>query len=332
MMINLENNSEQGIKEINKELQETALEKTRDKRAKGSLEDQKETDTISSLLLERDQRPLHPQAVSTDTLNPALETKPDLFKEDALDRRQTQPKPSDSSPEAEAFHSETEKVKKELESTKRWGHANSQKLKRALVQTKAFIENGDLSEEEGDRLLDILQSSVASGDEESNLGDDKNPNPFVKIFKIANSELENIRKYTDDPLLQEKINAFDYFIAVMASSSEREELLEAFNELIDQPIHLTKKLLNIGKTVYEESYRDIQEAGGLKSYLVKKDAQIEKLTKTIDKLSKKLSQYEDYDRPTYGLSEMGSSEEKSHPPIDTITGLFAERDRPIMRR
>ena len=324
-MIDLETNTPQ---EKNNDSQERTFEETREDNSGSPSGAQTPPDTISRLLLERDYRPLQPQAGKEDPsrgLDKRPDPKPELSQED------------DKTPDLEIFKREAEKVRGELESTKKWGHANSQKLKKAMVQTKEFIENGDLSEEEGQRLIEILQasshsSSTSSFEEEGDLGDDKNPNPFVKIFKIANGELENIRKYTDDPLLQEKINAFDYFTVVMATSEEREALLEEFQDLLTDPLQLTKKMLSVGKTCYEDSYRDIQEAGGLKGYLSKKDTEIDKLTKTIDKLSKKLAQYEDYDRPTYGLKEMGLSEEKHRFPIDTITGLFAERDRPVVRR
>ena len=320
------------IPEENKDdVQETTFEKTREDNSGSPSGSQKAPDTISRLLLERDHRSLQPEEVSQNISKKRVEANPILAQEEALNALQSNPKLGEDHLDVEALKGEAEKVRGELESTKKWGHTNSQKLKRAMVQTKEFMENGDLSEEEGQRLMEILQTSSGPSDEDD-LREDKNPNPFVKIFKVANAELENIRKYTDDPLLQEKVNAFDYFTVVMATPEEKEALLEEFQDLLTDPLQLTKKMLSIGKACYEDSYRDIQEAGGLKGYLSKKNTEIDKLTKTIGKLGKKLSQYEDYDRPTYGLKEMGSSSEKTMPPLDTITGLFEMRDRPILRR
>ena len=227
---------------------------------------------------------------------------------------------------------ESEKLQKELESTKKWGHTNSRKLKKAILTTKEFVESGDISEEEGQRLLEILESSGASTqDEDADFIDDKQASPFSKIFRVANTELENIRKYTGDNQLEDKVKAFDYFLSV-ASVQEQEEILEDFNELIDHPIELTKKMLAIGKKCYEESYRDIQEAGGFKGYIEKKRSEIDKLSKTIDKLTKKLLQYEDYDHPTHSLAEMGSSEDGKASSGDSVDNLFESRDRVAANR
>jgi hypothetical protein len=239
---------------------------------------------------------------------------------------------SDKDPEFDALRSESDKLQKELESTKKWGHTNSRKLKKAILTTKEFVENGDISEEEGQRLLEILESSGSSSQDEDSDGADPRPgHPFAKIFKVANTELENIRKYTGDTRLDDKVKAFDYFLSV-ASVEEQQGILEEFTDLINHPIELTKKMLSMGQKCFEESYGEIQEAGGFKGYIDKKKSEIDKLTKTIDKLTKKLLQYEDYDRPTYSLNEMGSSEDGKAKSGDSVDNLFEVRDRAVAVR
>jgi hypothetical protein len=153
---------------------------------------------------------------------------------------------------------------------------------------------------------------------------------FAPIFKVANKELENILKYTDDEHLQDKVNAFDYFLSV-GSKEEIQQVLEDLTDLLDNPLKLARKMLSIGQEVYEESYKGIKEAGGFKNYLSKKEEEIEKLRKKVDKLEKKLLQYEDFDKPRYRMDETGDVEggnsAKSLPGNDTISVLFDERDK-----
>jgi hypothetical protein len=152
--------------------------------------------------------------------------------------------------------------------------------------------------------------------------------PFGKVMAVANQELENIRKYTDDDLLDDKVGAFDYFLLV-ASKEEREQALEDLTELISTPLPLAKKMLSIGQG-YETSYREMKAAGSLYGLLSQKDQEVADLRKNLDKFKKKLSQYEDYDKPRYRLEEMGESIGQD-PSGDSITSLFEDRDR-VKRR
>ena len=304
--------------------------------------DETPDDTISRLFEEQNREMQTRRAPSTETEEKAEEKKeirahpskesPHSEKEDEEPETSFSDQKSDKTPDLESLRAESDKLQKELESTKKWGHTNSRKLKKAILTTNEFVENGDISEEEGQRLLEILESSESSSQDEDSDGADPRPgHPFAKIFKVANTELENIRKYTGDTRLDDKVKAFDYFLSV-ASVEEQQGILEEFTDLIDHPIELTKKMLAMGQKCFEESYGEIQEAGGFKGYIDKKKGEIDKLTKTIDKLTKKLLQYEDYDRPTYSLNEMGSSEDGKAPSGDSVDNLFEVRDRTVAVR
>jgi len=233
---------------------------------------------------------------------------------------------ADTSPsELNTLKEELQKTQKRLSENQQYGRQNAQKVKNALKITQTLIGEGLLTDEEAKGLMDTLQSEGEEG-EEYHKGD---AHPFAPIFKMANTELENIRKYTDDEFLQDKVDAFDYFLSV-SSKEEIEEALEELTELMDNPVKLTKKMLAIGQKAYEESYKEIKEAGGFKHYLSKKSHEVEKLRKKIDKLEKKLAQYEDFDKPRYRMDETGDGED-GKPAQDTITALFAERDQ-VKRR
>jgi hypothetical protein len=151
------------------------------------------------------------------------------------------------------------------------------------------------------------------------------------VLKIANTQLENLRKYSDDDLLDDKVKAFDYFLS-LASPEEVKGALEDLTELIEDPIKLTKKMLSIGKLYYDESYKDIASAGSVQNYIKQKHEEIEKLNKNIDKLTKKLAQYEDYDQPRNRINEVGESNDTPPGKRDPSDDLFHERDKDDMRR
>ena len=262
--------------------------------------------------------------------SPAKET-PGL-QEDQTQAKPTAPQPAQEeivSPELEQLRSDLAKTQKRLTENQQYGRQNAQRLKNALRITQDLVAEGSLSEDEALRLRDSLEHD-SQEDLSFQEKSDRASHPFSRFFKVANIELENIRKYTGDTLLDEKIKAFDYYLST-ASLEEREQLLEEFEDLKDQPLELTRKMLTLGQKVYEESYRDIQEAGGFKGYIAKKQAEITTLTKTVEKLTKKLLQYEDYDMPKYGLAEMGSSQERKPAGLDSVDQVFALRDRPAVR-
>jgi len=216
-----------------------------------------------------------------------------------------------------------EKTEKVLADNQRYGRTNAQKVKAALKVAQQLAEDGILDESEARGLLDALQTE---GEDHSVYPSPSSPaHLFAPIFRVANKELENIRKYTDDDRLQDKVEAFDWFLST-SSDEEREQALEDLTELLDNPVKLAKRMLSIGQDVYDGSYRAIREAGGVKNCLAQKEQVIEKLQKNIDKLEKKLLQYEDFDKPSWRLDEM-MEDHSSAPAPDTISALFDERDR-----
>jgi hypothetical protein len=246
--------------------------------------------------------------------------------------------------ELEALRVKLEKTEKVLAENQRYGRTNAQKVKNAQKVVQKFADEGLLTDEEARELFGVLQADgreppLSGGEREDadmphSAAHHSPASLFAPIFKVANQELENIRKYTDDDRLQDKVNAFDYFLSV-GSKEEVGHVLAELTGLLDDPVKLAKKMLSIGQTVFEESYKHIQEAGGFKNYLSKKDEALEKLQKKIDKLEEKLLQYEDFDQPRYRIDEMGDGDDRK-PAVDTISNLFEARDgrsagRPLSR-
>ena len=290
---------------------------------KDNEQDEKAVDTISNLFEEEDRILSERRASSAQNKEKTTEKV-----EDKKEAKEEEIEPS----KVDAFKEERQSLKEELEKTHKrlaenqnYGRQNAQRLKTALKVTREFVEEGSLSEEEAAKLL----GSLESGDTEEDVSAHHN-HPFGKVLTLANKELENIRKYTDDDRLDDKVAAFDYFLLV-APKEEQEQALEDLTDLLDNPLTLAKKMLAIGQS-YETSYREMKAAGGLQGMIATKDQTILNLRKNIDKLTKKLAQYEDYDKPRYRIDDHvgdvgGSTEEDTSG--DSITSLFHHRDAPL---
>jgi hypothetical protein len=266
-----------------------------------------------------------PKVGSLPKVDPLSKIDP-LSKTDSLEK----PSKEDDEPpsEVEVLRTKLEKTEKTLAENHKYGRSNAQKVKNALKVVQRFADDGLLAEEEAKELLQTLHLEGEEGSEDDD-ATRYQTGLFAPIFKVANKELENILKYTDDDRLQDKVNAFDYFLSV-GSKEEIEQVFEDLSDLLDDPLKLARKMLSIGQEVYEESYKGIKEAGGFKNYLLQKDQDIEKLQKKLDKLEKKLLQYEDFDKPRYRIDETGSpggDAERGRPGNDTISALFDERDK-----
>jgi len=289
-------------------------------------------DTLSRLFEERDRPPLQEdaslslnstkkQAAPTSSSQPPKEkVANDAAKVDDQDI---------VSPELKSLQAELIKNRKVITDTQKFGHQNARKLKNALKITQELVASGSLSREEAQSLVESLESGDSAAAPEVDISP-YNSHPFANVLKIANTELINLRKYSDDELLDDKIKAFDYFLN-LAPLEDIQEALEDLTELSDEPVKLTKKMLSIGQHYYETGYKDIKAAGSVFAYIDKKNQDIDNLHKTIDKLNKKLSQYEDFDKPRYRIAEMGNGVDGADGVKDTITALFEERDK-VRRR
>lgn len=295
-----------------------------------------EIDPLSELFEERDRSPLEEnnnnieKSAEVSNSDKSKKEQQENSKESSNQKKVIR---KDDEEEEEKGDSENEKTKQELAKTQKrllenqkYAHKHVQKVKNAIKIAQSLVNEGNLTQEEAQSLIETLQSEEEEG-EDHYRGDS---HPFSPIFRVANKELENIRKYTEDDTLNDKIAAFDYFLSV-SSEAEIKEAFEELTGLIDNPVKLAKRMLAIGQQTYDDSYKDIKESGGVKNLLSLKTQEVEKLQKKIDKLEKKLSQYETYDKPTYRIDEMSEMDSKESESEDPLTPMFKARDT-IRRR
>jgi hypothetical protein len=245
---------------------------------KETTETVEKVDTISHLFEERDRPPLQ-EDISLSLNATKKQVAPTLSSQPQEVTVETEAAKVDDqaidNPDIKTLQAELEKTRKTILENQKYGRQNAQRLKGALKLTKEMLENGTLSEIEAQSLVESLNNGESEAELEVSPYD---THPFGKVLKIANTQLENLRKYSDDELLDDKVKAFDYFLS-LASPEEVKGALEDLTELIDDPIKLTKKMLSIGKLYYDESYKDIASAGSVQNYIKKKHEEIDKFVR-----------------------------------------------------
>lgn len=224
---------------------------------------------------------------------------------------------------------EFSKLQERLLENQKYARKHVQKVKNASKAVNYLITEGILNEEEAKDLLGALQSDEEEP-EENYRNNSSLFAPFAPIFKAAKQELDNIHKYTEDDSFQDKLNAFEYFLA-FSPQDEVEQVYEELNELVDDRVKLAKKILSIGKDAYDNSYKEIKNSGGIKNVIQEKNRSVDQLKKQIDKLQKKILQYESYDKPNYRIGGVGESEESEIETSDPLSQMFKARDT-IKRR
>lgn len=223
-----------------------------------------------------------------------------------------------------------QKTKKSLSDTQKWGNSINRKMKAAMRQLDEDFDAGDLTESQYSKLKAALTADYPEPKSEV-LSD--SGNPLDKLINIAAEKLEYLKDALgDDELFEDKVRAFDFYMRD-ASPEERQDLYDELADLEDKPIKLAKKLFSIGEQ-HHEFYKEVSDAGGFKKLIEVKEKKLESAQKTIDKLRKKLSQYEDDDKPTNRIKELGlevgkPEQQKSG---DLLTNILNEHTRQVRSR
>ncbi len=217
-----------------------------------------------------------------------------------------------------------EKTKKRLTDAQSWGSSVNRKLKAGLKKIEGLYESGDIPENLFNDLIETLKSDHPEPKEEKPGRDE---NPINYLVDIAFGKIPELKEVMgDDEEFDEKIYAFDLFTD-LATEEDRRELLGEIEDLEGSPLKLAKKLYSIGEKNYP-FYQEVKEAGGIKKLIEAKDKKIESKDKTIDKLKKRLSQYEDHDKPTNRIEELGLEMKDPSPRLEDgnlIGQILSER-------
>lgn len=243
------------------------------------------------------------------------ETKaPEKIEDDSTDEEpllEKKEKPSEKKADTE-LKVAYEKLEKSYKDTQKAFHEDRKKLSAYKRAIKSYLDEGTLTDEEAQTLLDHVQFENGP-DVESN-----NSNPVGDFAKYANAiskELEVMERYSSNP--QEiKINtqAFQHLYDT-SSWQEKQNILQELSGFDDDAVELTKQMLLLGAQHNNEVYSEINESGGIKQLKERLTNEIETLKKELDKSKKQYNKlkekYEDYNVPTQGIVPGGSSESSS---------------------
>jgi DNA repair exonuclease SbcCD ATPase subunit len=220
---------------------------------------------------------------------------------------------------------EVEKLKKALNDSQKWGHSNNKRLKSVTKMISSLKEDGAITEDEFTKLNDLLRSDAPEPEIEIL---EESKDPFVNLIQKANTRISDLEDISDDPLFKNKAAAFLELLK-NSSDDEKEDILDQLEEFKDNPLKLAKKMYGMAENFYNEFYKDLDASGGIKGFVSQKNSEIQRLQKKIDKLERKLLEYNDYDKPTSRIDELVDSEVAgvtTNKPKDTLDQLFKERD------
>lgn len=218
------------------------------------------------------------------------------------------------------------KLRKALNDSQKWGHTNNKRLKSVVKIVSSLKESGVLTDDEFSNLNTYLTSDVEEPDiEEQQIS----KSPLDRFINSASKRLGDLREvFDEDPLFDKKVEAFDFFVK-HATEQERDELAEELEDFDPNSLKLAKRLFQIGEKYYEENYKELDEAGGLKELVSIKNTELKRMQRKIDKLEKELSQYNDFDKPNLRIDELGDTlteNASTDEPGNVLGSILKERD------
>lgn len=240
------------------------------------------------------------------------------------DKMGSQPKKEETAQSKEDYDALSKKldlVNERLYENQRFARSMNQSRSQVIQQIQKDIEEGDISEEIGGRLMALLKASSLKEPEGLMKGDaaPHASSPFQKFFDIATPDIvQTYLEVTEDDGYEDKAKAFGAFLKE-ASSEELDSLYKELEQLSSRPTALLKRMLHEGDQYLQSGFGEFMKAGGFRQYSVLKREEINTLLKKIDTLQNKIIKYESYDKPTYHLEELrgqqGDEEEDTSDPL-----------------
>jgi len=197
-------------------------------------------------------------------------------------------------------------------------HKANNKIKMAERLIEEYMANGQLTEEEARKGLDLLKMNAEDIPDldGKTLSDNSDINFTYGINEDAINEglagLEEIDPDFDETKAKKYDNyleAFSYNIKNV-DSDEREAINSHLNTF-NSNTRKAKEVLKIGKEIYDSGFKSLKDHGSIQNMQLAHEKELIKKDKIIDSLNKKLLNYsknEDYltnSRGTYNISSSG---------------------------
>ena len=266
---------------------------------------------LNSVFNNREDNVIEPKPTEQDKKEPVKKAEPvkeaqEEAEDDDEDEVEDKDQKKEESHKEFDYKAELEKLQKSKKDTEKSYHEGQKKLAAYKKAVEKLKEEGSLLEEEASLLLDHTRHEEVA--EEVPL--------LTKYFNIWDKEIEDMRKvyekgYIEKPQeFDQHILAFQHFIRT-ASPHELDDALDDLSKFENNPVALTKQMLEMGRQYNEDIYSDIHESGGIRKLKSMYSKREEKLKNRIDKLEKEVDKYkkryEDHDdsAPNYGALSGG---------------------------
>jgi hypothetical protein len=200
-----------------------------------------------------------------------------------------------------------EKLEKSYKDTQKAFHEDRKKLSAYKRAIKSFVDEGTLTEEESQTLLDHVQFENMPDNAPSNLATGSG---LAKYASVIYKELQVMKRYSSNPQeIDLNTEAFQHLFDT-STWADKQEIIEELSGFEDDVVELTKQMLLLGARHNNEVYSEIYQSGGVKQLKEKYIKEIEMLKEELDKSKKQYvklkEQHADYNEPTVINSPGGS--------------------------
>jgi hypothetical protein len=210
------------------------------------------------------------------------------------DKEEEEEEPKEKVPD---YKLDNERLQKTLKDTQKSFHEDRKKLSAYKKAVNKFMEDGILTEEDAQTLLDHTQFEGEVSSESKSILD--------RYVDVWNKEIKYMKKYDRDASdIDQWIAAFEHMYD-SSSRSEREAILEDLAHYEDDEVLITKRMLALGRDYNDEVYSDLRESGGIRNVKQKYQSEIDSLKKELDKVNEKYNKlktkHQDYDTEPQNL-------------------------------
>lgn len=197
--------------------------------------------------------------------------------------------------------SEVEELKKKLDGHQRFSSSAGRAIKMVKRQIEDLLAEGRLEETEAETMISALSAEGLTGAEAEAL-QHREPSHLDKLASfITQDVIQNYLEYSEDGDFVKKMQAFD----MMYKELDQESQVKLVDELLNMssPLKAIRKIVQTGEEELKSDLGEVLEFGSVKKYADAQKTKIQKMEKNIEQLKKKLSQYEDFDKPTEPVSK-----------------------------
>jgi len=209
-----------------------------------------------------------------------------------LDRNRDDDEDDNPKEKVPDYKVENERLQRTLRDTQKSFHEDRKKLSAYKKTVNKFIDDGVLTEDEAQVLLDHTQFEGEVVNESKTL--------IARYSEVWDKEIGNIKKYNkkDVPHIEQCIRAFQHMYDT-STASEREDILDDLSNYEDDEIEFTNRMLALGSEYNDDVYSDLKDAGGIRNVKAKYQDKIDDLQKELDKITEKYNKlkkkHSDYD-------------------------------------